>query len=330
MKKWKVLFAIGCGLIVAACGGGGGGDSDTVTPANFAGNWSGSSNGTTFKYAIAQTGSSLNMTRTEPVLAGVTYTGTVDGNSASVNTFINGALAGTSTVVLVNDSTATMTVNTCTPPPGYSCAAPGSTVTVTRSVTAQATFPLAAAYAKGFTTGLSLNGTAVDGVDTYTMTLSITPAADEVFEGVVSKKAIETLTMKKNGATVVTDTISNYFSISPMTTKGAIYSDGSYAVQTSTLGSFPLAAKVGDSGSLGTLTLYSNSSKSTVLSTQQSTWSMDADTASTAFGCGNSVFRDASGTQMGTTSGCYKIDTNGNILGMRYTITASGKTLIFN
>jgi len=31
MKKWKVLFAIGCGLIVAACGGGGGGGSATPT-----------------------------------------------------------------------------------------------------------------------------------------------------------------------------------------------------------------------------------------------------------------------------------------------------------
>lgn len=132
MKKWKVLFAIGCGLLVAGCGGGDSSDTVDVTSANFAGNWSGSSNGTSLKYSIVQTGLSLSMTRTEPVLAGVTYTGTVNGNSASVNTFINGAMAGTSTLTLVNESTATMTVNTCTPPPGYSCAAPGSTLTVTR------------------------------------------------------------------------------------------------------------------------------------------------------------------------------------------------------
>lgn len=61
-----------------------------------------------------------------------------------------------------------------------------------------------------------------------------------------SKKAIETLKMKKNGAIVVTDTINNYFTINPMTTKGAIYSDGSYGVPTSNLGSFPTSAKIGD------------------------------------------------------------------------------------
>lgn len=327
MKTWKVLFAVGFGLIVAACGGGGGGGGgdSAVTPANFSGTWNGSYGGTAFVYVVTQTGSNLNMTRTSPALAGVAYTGVVTGNSALVTTYINSVSAGTSTLTLTNDTTATMTVNTCTPPQGYSCAAPGTTITLTRAVN----FPLDAAYTKAMTTGVNLSGTAVDGADTYTMSLSITHAADEVFEGAVSKKAIETLTMKKNGAIVVTDTISEYFSISPMTTKGAVYSDGSYAVLTSNLGSFPISAKVGDSGSLGTLTLYSNSSKSTVIATTQSTWTMEADTASTAFGCGNSVLRDAAGTQMSAAAGCYKIDTNGNVLGMRYTITAAGKTLVF-
>lgn len=329
MKNWKLLFAVGCGLIVAACGGGGGGDS-AVTPANFSGTWNGSSSGTAFVFSIVQTGSNFNMTRTSPALAGVAYTGVVAGNSASVTTYINSVSAGTSTLTLSNDTTAIMTVNTCTPPQGYSCAAPGTTLTLTRAVSAIQTFPLDAAYTKAMTTGVNLSGTAIDGADTYTMSISITPAADEVFEGAVSKKAIETLTMKKNGAIVVTDTINNYFTINPMTTKGAIYSDGSYGVLTSNLGSFPTSAKVGDSGSLGTLTLYSNSSKSTVKSTTQSTWTMEADTASTAFGCGNSVLRDAAGTLIGTTAGCYKIDTSGNVLGMRYTVTASGKTLVFN
>jgi len=128
MKKWKVLFAIGCGLIVAGSGGGG----SAVTPADFSGTWNGSYGGTAFAYSIAQTGSNFNMTRTSPALAGVAYTGVVTGNSAFVTTYINSISSGTSTLALVNNTTATMTVNTCTPPSGYSCAAPGTALNLTR------------------------------------------------------------------------------------------------------------------------------------------------------------------------------------------------------
>ncbi|MEO5661633.1 MAG: hypothetical protein ABIQ90_17845, partial [Polaromonas sp.] len=88
-------------------------------------------------------------------------------------------------------------------------------------------------------------------------------------------------------------------------------------------------AKVGDSGSLGTLTLYTNASKTTVLTTTQSSWTLEADTATSAFGCANSVLKNAAGVQTGTAAGCYKIDTNGNALGMRFTLSVAGKTLVF-
>ena len=112
-------------------------------------------------------------------------------------------------------------------------------------------------------------------------------------------------------------------------TKGAIYSNGTYAVQTSNAGFFPTAAKVNDTGTLGTLTLYTSASNRTVVTTAQSTWTLEADTASTALGCANIVLKDAAGTQTGTAAGCYKIDTDGNALGMRFTLSVAGKTLIF-
>ena len=205
----------------------------------------------------------------------------------------------------------------------------GDSPSPTGPVASTLTFPLDAAYTKAMTTGVTLNGTAVDGADTYTMTIAIAPAADEVFEGVVSKKSIQSLTMKKNGAVLGADNISSYYSINPFTTKGAIYSSGTYAVQTSNAGFFPTAAKVGDSGTLGTLTLYTSPSKTTVQTTTQSTWTLEADTASTAFGCANMVIKNAAGTQTGTGAGCYKIDTNGNALGMKFTLSVAGKTLVF-
>ena len=197
------------------------------------------------------------------------------------------------------------------------------------SPVATASFPLEAAYAKAVTTGVSLNGTAVDGADTYTMSLSITPASDGVFEGVVRKKSIGSSTIKKNGSVLGVTNTDLYYSLNPFTTQGASYSDGTYAVQTSIAGSFPATAKVGDSGALGTLTVYTNASKTTVQSTTQSTWTLEADTATTAFGCSNGVVKNAAGVQIGTAAGCYKIDTNGNALGMRFTLSVEGRTLVF-
>ena len=194
---------------------------------------------------------------------------------------------------------------------------------------AAASFPLDAAYTKAITNGVNLNGTAIDGSDTHTMSVSITPATDAMFEGVVRKKSIQALTIKKNGSVLGVTNIDLYYSLNPFTPQGASYSDGTYAVQTSIVGAFPATAKVGDSGALGTLTLYTNASKATVQSTTQSTWTLEADTATTAFGCVNSVIKSASGVQTGTGAGCYKIDTNGNVLGMRFTLSVAGKTLVF-
>lgn len=192
-----------------------------------------------------------------------------------------------------------------------------------------ATFPLDAAYAKAVTNGVALNGTALDGADTWSMTLSLTPANDEIFEGVVRKKALQSLTIKKNGTVQTATNIQGYYSLTPLVTQGARYSDGTYAVQTSTTGSFPVAAKVGDSGGLGILTLYTNASKTSIQATTESTWTVEADTATTAFGCANSIVKNSAGAQTGTAAGCYKIDTNGNALGMRYTLNVAGKTLVF-
>lgn len=130
MKAIKIIFALCCGLVVAACGGGG--DSSTSTPANFSGNWSTNLAGTAFVFSIAQTGSNFNMTRITPPLAGLTYTGAVTGNSALVTAYINNVALGTNTLTLTNTNTASMTVNSCTPPAGYSCAAPGTTLILTR------------------------------------------------------------------------------------------------------------------------------------------------------------------------------------------------------
>lgn len=130
MKTMKVIFAIFCGLMITACGGGG--DSSVSAPADFSGKWSTNIGGTALVYSIVQSGSNFNMTRITPPLAGLAYTGSVNGNSALITAYINNVPLGTNTFTLTNANTANMTVNTCTPPAGYSCAAPGTTLIMTR------------------------------------------------------------------------------------------------------------------------------------------------------------------------------------------------------
>jgi hypothetical protein len=195
--------------------------------------------------------------------------------------------------------------------------------------TTTATYALDTAYTQASTGGVSLNGTAIDGADTWTLAMSLSPAADETFEGVTSKKAVQSLTIKKNGSTVLSSGGESFFSINPFKTKGLKLNDGSYGVQTVAGGALSNTAIVGNSGPMGTITVYSNSSKSSVLFTQEATWTLEEDTATTAFACINTTAKNTSGVVITTTSGCYKVDSSGTIKGLKYTLSVAGKTLVF-
>lgn len=193
------------------------------------------------------------------------------------------------------------------------------------------TFAVDTAYTQAATTGLSLTGTAVDGADTWTMALSVSPAADETFEGVTAKKSVNAITIKKNGTTVLSSGGDSFFSINPFKTKGLKLNDGHYGVATVAGGAMSNAAVVGNSGSLGTVTVYASASKSAISFIQEATWTLEEDTATTAYACANTTAKDTTGAVITTTSGCYKIDSNGTVKGMKYTlyVPAAGKTLVF-
>lgn len=103
--------------------------------ANYSGTWSGSYGGYALTYVVLQTGNSLSLTLTSPILpAGQTSTGVINGNTASVTTN-NYATSGTSTVTILNGTTISAVQNSCTPKPGYVCLVPnGTTITFTKAV----------------------------------------------------------------------------------------------------------------------------------------------------------------------------------------------------
>ena len=175
----------------------------------------------------------------------------------------------------------------------------------------------------------SFSATAASGADTYTLFISSAPATDAMFEGALRKRATQTLTVRKNGVTIGASTFDSFYQVAPWQAIGATYSDGTYAVATTLNPALPNAAAVGSSGSLGVLTLYTNATKSTVVLRQEATWTLESDTATTAFFCVSTVARNPAGSVVATTSGCTRYDTSGNPVGIRFTIAVDGLTLTF-
>lgn len=197
------------------------------------------------------------------------------------------------------------------------------------SVVSNSSFAVQTALQRALSDGVTLSGTAVDGSDTWTLMLNIAPAADEVFEGATSKKAVQSVTFKRNGTTAASTSVQNFFAINPYTPKGLIFTDGKYGLQTIAAGVVSDAARVGASGSLGKMTIYGDATKASVVQTQDATWTLEADTSTTAYACVNTTGKLPNNDVISTAAGCYKIDSSGAILGLRFTLQVSGKTLTF-
>jgi hypothetical protein len=187
-----------------------------------------------------------------------------------------------------------------------------------------ASFPVQAIYAKDISTASSYSVTANDASGTYTATVSDTPRSDAVFEGETRSVSLRTVTIKQGNALVSTSSYLDYYGLNPPRSYGSLDTDGEYTVNTAT-GTTPVTAKVGETWSGYISTVYSSSSKTTVLYNATRNYSLEADTATTAFMCANTI---QTGSSL-TGANCRKIDTSGNILGYRITLALNGKSITF-
>ena len=148
----------------------------------------------------------------------------------------------------------------------------------------------------------------------------------------MAKKANQSITIKKNGVTLQAANGETFFTVNPYKTKGFKFSDGRYGVQTVDGSVRPNTATVGSSGSLGSVTVYASAAKSSVTMTEEGTWTLEEDTATTAYACNNIVVKNPLGAIVTTNAVCYKIDANGSIKGMKYTlfVVQANKVLTFH
>lgn len=188
-------------------------------------------------------------------------------------------------------------------------------------------FPLASAISTYETSAHQFNlAGALDGVN-YAAGYRLTPGSPGTFEGKPASTAVQIVTLRANGVLRLESTFTNYFLASPYVFYGSVDPvDGAYSVFTQTA-NLPATARVGQSGALGSATDYADLRKIQITGTSTLTWSLEADSATTALFCLNTVLQ---GTPSFTGSECYRVNANGVVSGLVLKVNVSGKTLILS
>lgn len=144
--------------------------------------------------------------------------------------------------------------------------------------------------------------------------------SDVTFEGAASKANLIILTLRENNVVQFSETISRFFTTNPLLFRGAISTgdpDGqSYLVATS-VSPLPATANVGTNGPVATAQYFTDAGKTNPRGSEVVTYSLEADTAETAFLCANSTVRNQLNVTLLTKSECIKINPEGDILGLK-------------
>jgi hypothetical protein len=199
------------------------------------------------------------------------------------------------------------------------------------AVVSTSSFPVSAVASASEQTNDSYTVTAPDiGGKPYTLTVTNAPGPQTTFEQKTASSSVQSVVLRQNGTLVNQSVDTSYFQLTPYLNYGEIdQSSGEYTVSNVTTPLYlPATAKVGESGALNSAVTYSNANKLVVVSKQTKTWSLEADTATTAYLCANLVSTPTSGSTT-TQSSCYRITTSGVVTGHKLTITVNGQTAVF-
>ena len=173
--------------------------------------------------------------------------------------------------------------------------------------------------------------------NSYTLQLSSVPnAGTTTFNGTANAvSSVRTVTIDKNAALLSNSISTSYYLLNPFVPLGTIYGTGTpYAVVTS---SFPPPATVdvGNSGAFANLTLYHDSTLTTVDADITERYSVQADNATSLMLCLNSSIANVTaqggvdGLAAATESDRYTVDAPGNAALVSATVTVGGVTLNF-
>ncbi|MDF2463735.1 MAG: hypothetical protein K0Q43_1970 [Ramlibacter sp.] len=189
----------------------------------------------------------------------------------------------------------------------------------------EAAFNLDAAFANTLTKGISFPNLRANynGVS-FQLSISSTPTTDGVFLSQTYRRAIESSTVAINGQPGPVASSTLYFTLAPVTLVGGM--DDSGLTIFTPQGSLPTAASVGSSGPYTRADTYVSDSNRTLLGQTVMSWSLEPDTATTAWAC--LVYSGMDGFQF--EKDCYRIDAVGTIFNAKATMNLTdGTTLTF-
>jgi hypothetical protein len=204
----------------------------------------------------------------------------------------------------------------------------------TAAVAATPNFPVEATFTSLVSTSSSFSTSATDASgNSYALTVTLTPGPDKLNTLIYpsSRKTYSQASiLKKNGVTASTSTSDIYYSVAPFLIWGNLNgSNNTMLVKKQTL--LPATAKVGMTGAFYSGSNYKNNS--TLFPDQQNvTWSLEADTSTTAWLCLNTTITPALAVSPSATSieaDCFRIDQTGAVSGFKSDFTQWGATLNF-
>ena len=191
---------------------------------------------------------------------------------------------------------------------------------------APATFNADSALSSALTNGALISGlTGTDTVSNVKLTASLgyAPGTDTNFDGALQKRSIQTATVSAPGVTPQSAVTNIFYTTGPARFIGAT-SPTTFTTYTA-VDQLPTAGSVGQSGTFATGLIFSDAAKAIQLGTVTVAWSIEPDTASTAFACLTSTI---AGTQVAEKD-CLRIDPAGTILGGRVTLTGPAVNITF-
>jgi hypothetical protein len=186
-------------------------------------------------------------------------------------------------------------------------------------VTSTLSFPLQGAFksfvANGFSNTFSISGTDLSGSCGGSGSQTVAPATTPAtFEGVTGFSAVDTFNMTITNCKTASsaDTITSYYdtNYTPLGYNNAGVEYGVYRSQPL----IPASVKVGDAGLIGSITLYTDSSKAAGKGRVDVTYAVEADTENTAIVNFISREFDATDTVISTEQDRYRIGATGALI----------------
>lgn len=197
--------------------------------------------------------------------------------------------------------------------------------------------PAAAAMTNFYTHPQSVTLSATDpGGNRYTIAFDLVPnQGTTTFNGMTANSAQITIVLSENGTPVETHTTLYYFNANPFEMFGNIGQAGTPYEVYGTPGMIPTTVSAGESGTIGSSTIFHDSTEAIQDAQVFETYTVTANTADTLLFCDNFEYSNVTdqgstdGLMNGTESDCFAIDADGGITLVKMMLAADGVQITF-